>query len=469
MTRGFIAAVVLGASLLSGCASPSEVRYRQVRSFLEARQDKTVIQQWDISCGAAALATIITYQHDDPVTEKEVAAGMLRRTSAEVVRQRLGFSLLDLKQYAESRGYVADGYGDLTIEDLLKFGPTIVPVMIRGMSHFVVFRGMQGDRVLLADPAWGNRTMKVDAFEALWQKHLGFTVVRKDGLPPPNQLVATSSDFWASHGPSQAVVMAQYAMLHHDTEVHDDAGNDKVAVSEPAPAEPAPAAAPVQVASPAPVEVVSPAPVQVASPAPVQVASPAPVEVVAPAPVEVVSPAPAQVVSPAPVQVASASVLELTAGASDQMSHVAPIEQMQMPRSAPKRQEKPASSPAEATGPQLASLSKQMPVPPPAPPPTVSDDVVFIRRGNDLLRLGDVSAARLFFERAANLGSAHGALLLGQTFDWLYVRQAGGVGVRFDMEKAVEWYRKSAEMGDAEAHKRLRAITEMRAPIETSG
>ncbi len=158
-----------------------------------------VIQQWDISCGAAALATILTYEHGDPVTEKEVAAGMLRLTSAEVVRQRLGFSLLDLKRYAESRGFTADGYANLTLEDLTKFGPTIVPITLtRGLPHFVVFRGVEGDRVLVSDPAWGNRTMKAAQFETLWRGRIGFTVSRQDKAPPPNRLAAKPADFWAS-------------------------------------------------------------------------------------------------------------------------------------------------------------------------------------------------------------------------------------------------------------------------------
>jgi uncharacterized protein len=37
-----------------------------------------------------------------------------------------GFSLLDLKQYAEGRGYLAYGYGELTMDDLARLGPAIV-------------------------------------------------------------------------------------------------------------------------------------------------------------------------------------------------------------------------------------------------------------------------------------------------------------------------------------------------------
>ena len=37
------------------------------------RHDNVVVQEWDLSCGAAALATILNYQYDDPVSEREIA------------------------------------------------------------------------------------------------------------------------------------------------------------------------------------------------------------------------------------------------------------------------------------------------------------------------------------------------------------------------------------------------------------
>jgi predicted double-glycine peptidase len=163
-------------------------RTKTVRSLLEIRQQGVVIQQWDISCGAAALATILTYQHGDPVPEKKIAEAMLRRTDPLRVKVRGGFSLLDLKRFVESRGYVGDGYTQLTVEDLLKFGPTIVPVNLDGYNHFVVFRGTFGDRVLLADPAFGNRTVPLKRFEESWLQNIGFIVSRRDEASPPNRL-----------------------------------------------------------------------------------------------------------------------------------------------------------------------------------------------------------------------------------------------------------------------------------------
>jgi hypothetical protein len=47
-----------------------------------SRSDKTAssFQKWETSCAAAALATVLTYSQNDPVSEKLVAQGMLRST-----------------------------------------------------------------------------------------------------------------------------------------------------------------------------------------------------------------------------------------------------------------------------------------------------------------------------------------------------------------------------------------------------
>jgi predicted double-glycine peptidase len=153
-----------------------------------------VVQQWDTSCGAAALATVLNYQHGYAVSEKAVAEAMLRRTDPLKVRVRGGFSLLDLKRYADAAGFHGIGYMNLGLDDLADAAPAIVPVDVRGYSHFVVVRGRTGGKMLIADPAFGNRTMDVQAFERAWQGQIGFVVQRRDGRAPPNQLVQRPSD-----------------------------------------------------------------------------------------------------------------------------------------------------------------------------------------------------------------------------------------------------------------------------------
>ena len=188
----------------SGCLQARTEGRPPVRSLLEARHERVVVQAWDLSCGAAALATLLNYQHGDPVSEREVAAGLIRRDAyiahPDLVRLRHGFSLLDLKRYVDARGYQGIGYGKLTLDDLVERAPAMVPVELKGYKHFVVFRGIRSNRVLLADPAFGNRTLLLDRFEEAWLDYpefgkVGFVVARADGLAPPNGLAPQARDF----------------------------------------------------------------------------------------------------------------------------------------------------------------------------------------------------------------------------------------------------------------------------------
>ncbi len=179
---------VLFLILLHAVAGAASAQGREpVRSLLEIRQANVVIQQWDVSCGAAALATLLTYHQGDPVSEREVAQAMLGKTDPLRVKVRRGFSLLDLKRYAQARGFQAEGYSGMSLADLEKLGPAIVQVILDRYPHFVVFRGRSGDRVLIADPAFGNRSVEVEVFEKAWQK-VAFAVDRPGGEKPPSRL-----------------------------------------------------------------------------------------------------------------------------------------------------------------------------------------------------------------------------------------------------------------------------------------
>ena len=168
-----------------------------VRSLLEQRHSGVVTQSWDMSCGAAALATILNYQHGDPVTERELANALIKRDEylrdPDIVRFRQGFSLADLERVTEARGYVGRGLGKLKLPDLEQRAPIIVPVNLAGFNHFVVFRGRVGNRVLIADPAFGGRTLTIGQFERAWIDYgdrmgkVGFVVTRDDSFAPPDR------------------------------------------------------------------------------------------------------------------------------------------------------------------------------------------------------------------------------------------------------------------------------------------
>lgn len=200
----YLTVFVLACSALSTAAFADEQRF--VRSVLEMRQENVVMQDWDLSCGAATLTTLLKYQHGDLVTEKEVATALMNRDiyikNPILVQLREGFSLFDLKRYVDARGYRGVGLGQLTLDDLIRRAPILVPINTSGYNHFVIFRGKLGNRVLLADPAWGNRTMTVDQFEKVWIEygkigHVGFVVEGKDTVAgqSPGLLLPRAKDF----------------------------------------------------------------------------------------------------------------------------------------------------------------------------------------------------------------------------------------------------------------------------------
>jgi predicted double-glycine peptidase len=204
----YVPALLVRPALLATLAlicSPSLSWAAPVESVLEKRQRNVVLQQWDLSCGAAALATLLRFQHGDEVTEREVALSLMGRpeyiSDPSLVVQREGFSLKDLKRYVTKRGYVGQGLGGLNIHHIIKLAPLIVPIQTLGYNHFVIFRGIHANRVLLADPAWGNRTMLIDDFLDSWIRHpgighVGFTVSKPSAISARhNKLTPLTDEF----------------------------------------------------------------------------------------------------------------------------------------------------------------------------------------------------------------------------------------------------------------------------------
>jgi uncharacterized protein len=166
------------AIAISSAFAGEQVR-KPVRSLLEIRQEGVIVQKWETSCAAAALATVLTFYQNDPVTEKFVAQRMLRATDPIKVKFRGGFSLLDMKRFVETRGFKGTGYKGLKFEELLTLSNPIVPIDFYGNAHFIVVRGLDpSGRVDIADPGFGNTSMFVSEFQSVWKGGIGFVVSR---------------------------------------------------------------------------------------------------------------------------------------------------------------------------------------------------------------------------------------------------------------------------------------------------
>jgi uncharacterized protein len=156
-----------GQILLNGLATGSDTVNVHVRSFEDEKFITTIKQEYDFSCGSAALATLLTYTYHIPETESSVFANMYLNGDRQVIQQS-GFSLLDMKEYLSRQGIPSGGFR-APLDKLARVGiPAIVLINQHGYKHFVVLRGVRDGRVLLSDPALGLRTVSVSQFNQQW-------------------------------------------------------------------------------------------------------------------------------------------------------------------------------------------------------------------------------------------------------------------------------------------------------------
>lgn len=123
----------------------------------------------------------------------------------------------------------------------------------------------------------------------------------------------------------------------------------------------------------------------------------------------------------------------------------------------------PAARPPSQSRPAVEAA-----VPPPptvaAPPPRAPSDLErsiqenarrFLGRGTEQLAQGNVREARLFLQRAAELGSAEAALTMAATYDEAEIKRMRLYGPRPDTAEARRWYERAKEMGAADADRLL--------------
>src|SRR4051812_42287500 len=146
MRRLTFAAALFSAALVAPALRAATVEVRgpqdggfeaRIVSLKEARFATTLRQQYDFSCGSAALATLLSFHYGQPVAEREVFARMFETGDRAKIRKE-GFSMLDMKRYLASRGLSADGF-EQPVERLVQERlPAIVLLSERGYKHFVV-------------------------------------------------------------------------------------------------------------------------------------------------------------------------------------------------------------------------------------------------------------------------------------------------------------------------------------------
>jgi hypothetical protein len=105
-----------------------------------------------------------------------------------------------------------------------------------------------------------------------------------------------------------------------------------------------------------------------------------------------------------------------------------------------------SQAPAARTGNEAAAPSKTL---------DAETLAALMSRAKGLLALGDIAAARLLLERAANAQDATAAFLLAQTYDPAVLGVRDTRSITADPVMARDWYRKAASFGSAAAQQRL--------------
>jgi TPR repeat protein len=81
-----------------------------------------------------------------------------------------------------------------------------------------------------------------------------------------------------------------------------------------------------------------------------------------------------------------------------------------------------------------------------------------VRKGDVLLKSGDLAAARQFYERAYAQGAAAGAMGVAKTYDPVVFAELNVQGIVPDPAKAMEWYKRAEDQGLPDAASAIEAL-----------
>jgi hypothetical protein len=154
-----------------------------------------------------------------------------------------------------------------------------------------------------------------------------------------------------------------------------------------------------------------------------------------------------------------------TARASQQVAMLPSREEISSAYQAALQNRAPAPA-AAAPAPAPLSAISPVAVLPPAAPPAVAvpqparqadpeEMANLMQRAKSFLTSGDLMSARLLLERAAEMQVADAALLLAQTYDPDVLGTADVRNTTPEPAKARAWYQKAAQLGSADAQRRL--------------
>ncbi len=161
-----------------------------LKSWKTLRDERVVKQDLDYSCGAAALATLLSEYYRQPVSEAELLKAMDKGDG------RASFD--DMQRALPAFGFKAQGFAASYAQLARLRMPVVVYLKHRKDDHFSVLRGIDGNTVWLADPSLGNRSYSREQFLQMWEtrgddgEHAGLR----------GKFLAVLPLFWRTRSPS---------------------------------------------------------------------------------------------------------------------------------------------------------------------------------------------------------------------------------------------------------------------------
>ncbi|AYR25665.1 C39 family peptidase [Herbaspirillum rubrisubalbicans] len=180
-----------------------------IRSWKSLRDVDVVKQDFDYSCSAASLATLLNGFYGQSLTEESLLKAMDKGD--------LKASFEDMQKILPRFGFKAQGFA-ASYEQLVKLkAPVVVYLKHRKDDHFSVLRGINENMVWLADPSLGNRTYSKAQFLEMWQTRNDKEREELSGkilaILPLNSKVSSNSNFFSKNPRRQTIQAVEQSKI----------------------------------------------------------------------------------------------------------------------------------------------------------------------------------------------------------------------------------------------------------------
>ncbi|UIN20281.1 C39 family peptidase [Herbaspirillum frisingense] len=166
-----------------------------IQSWKSLRDSQIIKQDFDYSCSAASLATLLNGFYGQSLDEESLLKAMDRAD------MRASFD--DMQKALTEFGFKAQGFA-ASYEQLTKLkAPVVVYLKHRKDDHFSVLRGINKHTVWLADPSLGNKTYSKAQFLEMWQTRSNPADADLSGkilaILPISSEISTDADYFSKN------------------------------------------------------------------------------------------------------------------------------------------------------------------------------------------------------------------------------------------------------------------------------